>query len=207
MLIVGIAGGSGSGKTTFVRKVTDVLPAESYSLLPQDSYYRDNSHLTLEQRQELNFDHPDSVDWPLMAGHLSALRHGETVCQPTYSFLTCTRQPECVLVEPKSIVIVEGILILTRKEIRDLLDIKVFVDADADDRLSRVIQRDIRERGRSAESVLHRYSRTVKPMHRDFIEPSRQFADVVIPHGGENAVAAGMLSAQLLRSLTESGIS
>jgi uridine kinase len=157
----------------------------------------------LEERQKLNFDHPDSIEWPLLTDHLQALRRGEVIRQPIYSYLSCTRSGETLPVEPKRVIIVEGILILTQKKVRELLDIKVFVDTDADDRLSRVIRRDMQERGRSAEAVLHRYALTVKPMHLDFIEPSKRYADLIIPQGGENKVGIRMLTSLIRQYLTE----
>ena len=178
------------------------LPGE-VAFLPQDSYYKDNSHLLLEERQKLNFDHPDSIEWPLLIEHLKELRRGRLIHQPVYSYLTCTRSTETILIEPRKVVIVEGILILTQKEVRDLLDIKVFVDADADDRLARVIRRDIQERGRSAEIVLNRYEKTVKPMHLDFIEPSKRYADLIIPQGGDNKVGIRVLSSLIREHLSE----
>jgi uridine kinase len=203
MLIVGIAGGTGSGKTTVVKKIMACFQKQEVALLPQDSYYRDNSDLPLEERQKLNFDHPDSIEWPLLIDHLNRLRMGKRIEQPVYSYLTCTRSPETIPIEPHKVVIVEGILILTQKEVRDLLDIKVFVDTDADDRLSRVIRRDIRERGRSAEIVLDRYEKTVKPMHLDFIEPSKRYADLIIPQGGENLVGIRLLTSLIKQHLAE----
>lgn len=203
MLIVGIAGGTGSGKTTVVKKVMDSFFSGEVALLPQDSYYKDNSHLPLEERQKLNFDHPDSIEWPLLMEHLKQLRLGLSIEQPIYSYLTCTRSRETIRIEPRKVVIVEGILVLTQKEVRDLLDIKVFVDTDADDRLSRVIRRDIQERGRSAEIVLNRYEQTVKPMHLDFIEPSKRYADLIIPQGGENLVGIRVLTSLIRQYLTE----
>jgi uridine kinase len=203
MLIVGIAGGTGSGKTTVVNKVMGSFPLGEVALLPQDSYYRDNGHLPLEERQKLNFDHPDSIEWPLLIEHLKELRKGRLIQQPVYSYLTCTRSSETILIKPRKVVIVEGILLLTQKEVRDLLDIKVFVDADADDRLARVIRRDIQERGRSAEIVLNRYERTVKPMHLDFIEPSKRYADIIIPQGGDNKVGIRVLSSLIREHLSE----
>jgi uridine kinase len=173
------------------------------ALLAQDSYYKDNSHLPLEERQRLNFDHPNSIEWPLLIEHLNELRSGRSIRQPVYSYLTCTRSAETVQVEPRKVVVVEGILVLTQKELRDILDIKVFVDADADDRLSRVIRRDIQERGRSAETVLARYERTVKPMHLDFIEPSKRYADLIIPQGGDNKVGIRVLSSLIREHLAE----
>lgn len=203
MLIVGIAGGTGSGKTTVVKKVMDCFLPGEVALLPQDSYYKDNSHLSLENRQKLNFDHPDSIEWLLLIDHLMELRQERPIHQPVYSYLTCTRSSEYILVEPRKVVIVEGILVLTQKEVRDLLDIKVFVDADADDRLARVIRRDIQERGRSAEIVLKRYERTVKPMHLDFIEPSKRYADLILPQGGDNNVGIRVLSSLIREHLHE----
>jgi uridine kinase len=203
MLIVGIAGGTGSGKTTVVNKVMGCFLRGEVALLPQDSYYKDNSHLPLEERQKLNFDHPDSIEWPLLIKHLNELRQGRLIHQPVYSYLTCTRSPETILIEPRKVVIVEGILVLTQKEVRDLLDIKVFVDADADDRLARVVRRDIQERGRSAEIVLNRYERTVKPMHLDFIEPSKRYADLIIPQGGDNKVGIRVLCSLIREHLSE----
>lgn len=203
MLTVGIAGGTGSGKTTVVKKVMDCFSSGEVALLPQDSYYRDNSHLPLEERQKLNFDHPDSIEWSLLMEQLTELRKGRAIQQPVYSYLTCTRSSKSIIVEPRRVVIVEGILVLTQKEVRNLLDIKVFVDTDADDRLARVIRRDIQERGRSAEIVLNRYERTVKPMHLDFIEPSKRYADLIIPQGGENLVGIRMLTSLIRQYLTE----
>ncbi len=203
MLIVGIAGGTGSGKTTVVNKVMRCFHRGEVALLPQDSYYKDNSSLPLEERQKLNFDHPDSIEWSLLIEHLKELREGRRIHQPVYSYLTCTRSPETILVEPRKVVVVEGILVLTQKEVRELLDIKVFVDADADDRLARVIRRDIQERGRSAEIVLARYENTVKPMHLDFIEPSKRYADLIIPQGGNNEVGIRVLSSLIREHLLQ----
>jgi uridine kinase len=203
MLIVGIAGGTGSGKTTVVKKVMDSFQKGEVALLPQDSYYKDNSHLPLEERQKLNFDHPDSIEWPLLIKHLNELRRGLPIKQPVYSYLSCTRLPETVAIEPRKVVIVEGILVLTQKEVREILDIKVFVDTDADDRLARVIRRDIQERGRSAEIVLRRYETTVKPMHLDFIEPSKRYADLIIPQGGDNKVGIRVLTSLIRQHLAE----
>ncbi len=203
MLIVGIAGGTGSGKTTVVNKILDRLPVENITLIPQDSYYKDNSHLPLERRQEINFDHPASVEFSLLINHLKKLRKGKPVEQPIYSYLTCTRSKETVTIHPTEVIILEGILILTNEELRSLIDIKAFVDADPDDRLSRVIKRDMEERGRSVDKVLERYEKTVKPMHLQFIEPSKRYADIIIPQGGENEVAIEMLAAIIKESLDE----
>lgn len=193
MLIVGIAGGTGSGKTTVVRKITEVLPAGEVVIMPQDSYYKDNRHISLEERQKINFDHPDSVEWNLLIDHLKQLRKGKKVEMPIYSYLTCLRSKETITIKPAKVVLVEGILILADSGLRNILDIKVFVDADADDRLGRVIQRDIVERGRSVLKVLERYHDTVKPSHLQFIEPSKRYADIIIPGGGENQVGIEVL--------------
>jgi uridine kinase len=193
MLIVGIAGGTGSGKTTVVRKILEVFPNEEVIVIPQDSYYRDNSDISLEERQKINFDHPDSVEFGLLIEHLVELKKGRSIEMPIYSYLTCLRAKESITIIPARVVIVEGILILTDVGLRKMLDIKVFVDADADDRLGRVIQRDIIERGRSVLKVLERYHDTVKPSHLQFIEPSKRYADIIIPRGGENEVAIEVL--------------
>ena len=194
MLIIGIAGGTGSGKTTVVKKLMEQIPKGEVAVLSQDSYYKDNSHLPLEERQKINFDHPNSIEFDLLRKHIVQLKKGKSIEEPIYSYLTCTRQDETITVEPKDVIIVEGILILTDKELRDLFDIKIFVYADDDDRLGRVINRDILERGRSVDKVLVRYSKSVKPMHLQFIEPSKSFADIIIPQGGHNKVAIEILS-------------
>ncbi len=201
MLIVGIAGGTGSGKTTVVRKIIDRLPPDEVAILPQDAYYKDNSHLPLEERQEINFDHPSSIEFPLLVRHLRMLKAGELIQRPVYSYLSCTRAVETVPIEPKHVILVEGILILTDEELRNEIDIKVYVDADADDRLSRVIQRDIQERGRSVEKVLERYDKTVKPMHLQFIEPTKRYADIIVPQGGNNEVAINILTTIIEKNL------
>jgi len=193
MLIVGIAGGTGSGKTTVVNKVMEAFPNDEVVMIPQDSYYRDNSAIPLEERQNINFDHPDSVEFGLLIEHLKQLRKGKQVEMPVYSYLTCLRSKETITIKPSRVVLVEGILILTDKGLRNMFDIKVFVDADADDRLGRVIQRDIVERGRSLLKVLERYHDTVKPSHLQFIEPSKRYADIIIPRGGENQVGIEVL--------------
>ncbi len=201
MLIIGIAGGTGSGKTTVVRKITALLPKGQAAILSQDAYYKDSSHLPLEERLVLNFDHPDSLDFDLMVKHIKALKSGKAIDQPIYSYLTCTRANETMPLEPHPVVIVEGILIFTSKELRKLMDIKIFVDADADDRLGRVICRDIVERGRDVKAVLDRYEKTVKPMHLQFIEPSKRYADLIIPQGGHNDVGISMLHAIIERAM------
>ncbi len=201
MLVIGIAGGTGSGKTTVVRKIIESLPEGEVAVLSQDSYYKDNSHLPLEKRQEINFDHPQALEFDLIVEHIKELRKGNSIEEPIYSYLTCTRAKETVTVYPKDVLILEGILILTHKELRDLFDIQVFVDADPDDRLNRVIQRDIVERGRSVAKVLERYDKSVKPMHLQFIEPSKRYADLIVPQGGHNKVAIEVLCSIIEKNL------
>jgi len=193
MFIIGIAGGTGSGKTTVVNKILERIPASRVALVPQDSYYKDSGHLPLEERQQINFDHPDSLEFDLLVDHIRRMKRGEAVDQPKYSYLTCTRSEETLRVEPRDVVIVEGILIYTHMPLVEEIDLKVFVDADADDRLGRVIQRDMKERGRDVMQVLDRYELTVKPMHLQFIEPSKRVADVIVPQGGRNEVAISVL--------------
>lgn len=199
--IIGIAGGTGSGKTTVVKKIIERLPKDEVAIIPQDSYYRDNSNLPLEERQEMNFDHPRSLEFSLLIEHIKQLKAGNSIPQPIYSYLTCTRSKETILVEPKKVVIVEGILILANAQLRNLMDIKVFVDADNDDRLMRVIMRDIVERGRSVNKVLERYEKTVKPMHLQFIEPTKRYADIIIPQGGDNKVGIDILASIIEKKL------
>ena len=193
MFIIGIAGGTGSGKTTVVRKLTERLPKGEVVVVPQDSYYKDSSHVPVEERQNINFDHPDAFDWVLLEQHIAQLKQGMSIEQPIYDYITCTRQKETVHIDPKEIIIVEGIMALSDKELREQMDLKIFVDADGDDRLIRVISRDIVERGRTAESVMERYQRVLKPMHEQFIEPCKRYADVIIPQGGHNNAAINML--------------
>ncbi len=193
MLIVGIAGGTGSGKTSVVKKLMQVFPGGQIVVMPQDAYYKDNGHIPLEERQKINFDHPDSVEFSLLIDHLRQMREGKSVEMPVYSYLTCLRSDETITLKPAKVVLVEGILILCDSGLRSMLDIKVFVDADADDRLGRVIQRDIEERGRDVRMVLDRYHETVKPSHLQFIEPSKRYADIIIPGGAENLVGINVL--------------
>ena len=193
MLTIGIAGGTGSGKTTVVRKIMERIPGDRVALLPQDSYYWDSSHLPIEERQQINFDHPDSLEFDLLVQHIRQLKKGKPVEQPIYSYLTCTRANKTITVEPREIIILEGILIYTHMPLIKEIDIKVFVDADSDDRLGRVIERDMMERGRDLKTVLERYAKTVKPMHLQFIEPSKRYADIIIPQGGMNEVAVSIL--------------
>jgi uridine kinase len=203
MLVIGIAGGTGSGKTTVVRKIIESLPPGEVAVLSQDSYYKDNSHLPLEERQEINFDHPQALEFDLLVEHIKELKKGNSIQEPMYSYLTCTRSKETKTISPKEVVILEGILVLTNKDLRDLFDIKVFVHADADDRLNRVIKRDIIERGRSVETVLERYDKSVKPMHLQFIEPSKRYADLILPEGGHNKVAIEVLSSIIEKNLNK----
>jgi uridine kinase len=194
MLIIGIAGGTGSGKTTVVKKLIGQLPKNKVAVISQDSYYKDNSDLPPEERQKINFDHPNSIEFELLIEHIKTLKSGNPIEEPIYSYLTCTREKETKMVEPHDVIIIEGILILTNKPLRDLMNIKIFVSADDDDRLGRVITRDIVERGRTVQKVLERYNETVKPMHLQFIEPSKKYADLIIPQGGHNKVAIDILS-------------
>jgi len=194
MIIIGIAGGTGSGKTTVVKEITKQLNKEAVTIIPQDAYYKDNRHLPLVERQKMNFDHPDSVEFELLIEHIKKLKEGKKINQPIYSYITCTRAEETTTVPPKHIVIVEGILCLTNPKLRELMDIKVFVDCEADLRLSRVIQRDIIERGRGVQQTLNRYEQTVRPMHLQFIEPSKRYADIIVPQGGQNKVAINILT-------------
>ena len=193
MIIIGIAGGTGSGKTTVVKRIIESLPAGEVSVLPQDSYYKDSSHIPPEERQKINFDEPAAFDWDLLLSQLKQLREGKSIEVPTYSYLTCTRQPETVPMQPRDVVIVEGILVFSDARLRKMMDIKVFVDADADDRLIRVINRDCIERGRTPEMVVERYERVLKPMHNMYIEPAKRFAELIIPQGGNNTVAIKLL--------------
>ena len=203
MLIVGISGGTGSGKTTVVKKLLEVFPNGEVVVIPQDSYYKDNSHIPPEERQNINFDHPRSVEFSLLINHLNKLKKGYTIEMPVYSYLTCLRSKETITIKPALVVLVEGILILADPGLRDMLDIKVFVDADADDRLGRVIRRDTIDRGRSVLQVLQRYHDTVKPSHLQFIEPSKRYADIIIPGGGENQVGIEVLKSIIEKHLQE----
>ena len=192
MLIIGIAGGTGSGKTTVVRKIIQSLPEGEVTVIPQDSYYRDNSNLPLEERLKLNFDEPAAIEFELLVNQLKDLKAGKPVEQPIYSYLTCTRSKETIPIQPRDVIIVEGILILCDEELRNMMDMKVFVDAD--DRLIRVINRDIIERGRTVEMVIDRYEKVLKPMHLQHIEPTKRYADLIIPQGGNNLVAIDILT-------------
>ena len=194
MFIIGIAGGTGSGKTTVVRKIMERLPKGEVCFISQDNYYKDSSHIPPEERQKINFDEPAAFDWPLLIEHLKALKAGKPIEVPTYSYLTCTRQAETVHMEPHDVVLIEGILVLSDPRVRKMMDIKVFVDADGDDRLIRVISRDCVERGRTPEMVIERYQRVLKPMHMQHIEPTKRYANIIVPEGGHNEVAINLLT-------------
>lgn len=193
MIIIGIAGGTGSGKTTVVKRIIESLSADEAAVLPLDSYYKDSSMVPVEERQNINFDHPNAFDWELLSKHIAMLRKGQPIEQPVYSYLTCTRQKETVYVEPRKVVIIEGILALSDRKLCKQMDLRIFVDADPDERLIRVIQRDVLERGRTAEAVMERYVKVLKPMHLEFIEPAKRVADLIIPQGGHNEKAIEIL--------------
>ncbi len=194
MLVIGIAGGTGSGKTTVVEKIVQQLDVEGMNILSQDNYYHDNQHLTLSEREALNYDHPKSIDFDLLLEHVRMLKNHRSIEQPVYSFVTHSRTGDHVLIEPKNVLVVEGILVLTNKELLKEFDLKVFVHADSDERLIRRIRRDTQERGRDLTEVLHRYQTTLKPMHQEFIEPSKNEADLIIPNMRQNTVAIDFLS-------------
>ena len=201
MLVIGIAGGSGSGKTTVVRAITEQLGGRVV-VIPQDSYYKDSSHIPPEERKKINFDHPDAIDWKLMCQQIRELKSGHTIQLPVYSYITCSRSTtDTITVEPDDVIIVEGILIFTCKELRDQMNIKIFVDADDDDRVLRIIVRDIAERGRTIETAIEHYCETVKPMHLQFIEPSKRYADVIVPQGGHNKVAIDIITNTVEKAL------
>ena len=203
MTIIGIAGGTGSGKTTVVRKIAKALPPHCAAVIPLDSYYNDTSDLTPEERKAINFDHPDAFDWKLLTEHIKKLKTGEAVEQPTYSYIESTRQKETVHVEPKPVIILEGIMTLHYKKLRDMMDLKIFVDTDSDVRLIRNIRRDVVERGRTVDMVLDRYEKILKPMHEQFIEPTKKFADLIIPWGGENRTGINILRNYIEGIVTE----
>ena len=194
MVVIGIAGGTGSGKTTVVNKIVKSLPQGKVAVIPQDSYYKDLSHLSLEERKTHNFDEPNAIEWPLLCRHIQELKQGKTIDVPTYSYLSCTRQSETIKIEPCDVIIVEGILVLNDGDLREMMDVKVFVDTDADERLIRVIARDCVERGRTPMMVIDRYQEVLKPMHDQYIEPSKRYADLILPQGGNNEVAIRLLT-------------
>ena len=193
MTIIGIAGGTGSGKTTVVRRIAKALPPHCAAVIPLDSYYNDTSALTPEERKQINFDHPDAFDWKLLTEHIKRLKNGEAIEQPTYSYIESNRQKETIHVEPKPVIIIEGIMTLHYKKLRDMMDLKLFVDTDSDVRLIRNIRRDVVERGRTVDMVLDRYEKVLKPMHEQFIEPTKKFADLIIPWGGDNRTGINIL--------------
>ena len=193
MKIIGVAGGTGSGKTTVVKKIVEALPPHHVAVVPLDSYYNDTTGMTDEARRAINFDHPDAFDWVLLNKHVKMLRNGESVEQPTYSYIISNRLPETIQVDPKPVILIEGIMTLVNKELRDMMDIKIFVDTDSDERLIRNIQRDVVERGRTVEMVIDRYLKVLKPMHEQFIEPSKKYADIIIPLGGENKTGISII--------------
>lgn len=195
MLIIGIAGGTGSGKTTVVHQIMNELPQTEVGVISQDSYYRQSAHLSYEERARINFDHPRAIDFELLVSHLLQLREGHTIQQPVYSFVTHNRTDDTVFTHPRKVMIVEGILILSDPQLRQLFDIKIFVHADSDERLIRRLKRDIAERGRDMEEVLNRYQNTLKPMHEQFIEPTKAFADIIIPNDTYNTVAIDVVRA------------
>ncbi|MFN8308874.1 MAG: uridine kinase [Chitinophagales bacterium] len=199
-IIIGIAGGSGSGKTTVVRRIMEHFSKQDLAIIPQDSYYKDNTGVSMEDRMKINFDHPDSIEFDLLVKHMKDIRNGKAIDEPTYDYVTMTRLKETIHIEPRHVMIVEGILLFTDKRVRDLCTIKVYVDAEADDRLIRIIERDMNERGREANDVLKRYA-LVKQMHDQFIEPTKKFADIIVPQGGENKVAIDVLASMIKQKL------
>lgn len=201
MLIIGIAGGSGSGKTTVMHKIIQSLPEASVSIISQDAYYKDQGHLCEDERKKINFDHPSSIEFDLLNRHVDDLLNGKVINRPVYSYVTCTRSEETVPIKPTSVIIIEGILILTDERLRSRLGVKVFVDADADKRLIRIINRDIQERGRNFNQVLEHYENFVRPMYLQFIEPTKRYADIIVPQGGHNNVAIDVLTARIRENL------
>ncbi|MEM7085403.1 MAG: uridine kinase [Bacteroidota bacterium] len=202
MLIIGIAGGTGSGKTTVVQQIVEELPEDEVCVISQDSYYKDTSDMSYEERVRINFDHPQAIDFDLLVGHLKDLRNGNSIEQPVYSFVDHNRTGETMTTYPKKVIIVEGILILTHPEIREMFDVKLFVHADSDERLIRRLKRDMAERGRDLNEVLTRYQSNLKPMHEQFIEPTKEFADIIIPTNKHNTVAV-----KLIRSIIHQKLS
>ena len=202
MLIIGIAGGTGSGKTTVVQQIINELPETEVGVISQDSYYRENHNLSFEERALINFDHPRAIDFELLVNHLKALKKGDTIEQPVYSFVTHNRTDDSIITHPRKVMIVEGILILANAELREMFDVKIFVHADSDERLIRRLKRDIAERGRDMEEVLIRYQTTLKPMHQQFIEPTKAYADIIIPNDKYNTVAIDVVRAVINQRIT-----
>lgn len=197
MIIIGIAGGTASGKTTVVHNIYENLPADRVALIPQDAYYKDMGHLPMEERLKVNYDHPEAFEFDLLLEHICSLKNGTPIQVPVYDYVTCTRTTESQTVNPKDVIIIEGIMILADPRLREQMDIKIFVDADADDRLIRRIKRDVSERGRTVDTVLDAYVARVKPMHNLFIEPSKRYADIIVPQGGNNHVAIDVLTSMI----------
>jgi len=202
--IIGIAGGSGSGKSTVARNVAQALQTETVAFIDMDAYYLNYAHLPMEERRKINWDHPDAFDWDLLIEQLSRLAAGQSIDKPVYDFVTHSRGDKCVVVPPAQVVVIDGILLFSDARVRDLCDVKVFVDADADIRLIRRIRRDINKRGRPLDEVIDQYLTTVQPMHLQFVEPSKRYADVIVPRGGHNAVAIEMIVAKIHRRLSSS---
>lgn len=193
-MIIGIAGGTGSGKTTVVRKIIESLPKDSVAVVSQDSYYKDSSHMPWEERRAQNFDEPRAFDWELLLKHLMLLREGKAIDEPVYDYTTCSRLKDQIIhIEPRPVIILEGIMALVDPSIRAILDMKVFVDADSDERLIRVLRRDVVERGRTIDDLVNRYQNIIKPMHNLHIEPTKAYADLIVPQGGSNSVAINVL--------------
>lgn len=201
MIIIGIAGGTGSGKTTVVKKLMNVIPKGHVAVLGQDSYYNDNKDLSFAERERINYDHPRSIDFDLLISHLNDLKNGKEIEEPIYSYITHSRTEDYKVIHPKDIIIVEGILVFTNEELRNLCDIKIFVHADADERLIRRMRRDISERGRDIDEVLNRYETMLKPMHNQFIEPTMKYADIIVPVGGDNIVAIDVIASMIKEKL------
>ncbi len=204
-LVIGIAGGSGSGKSTVARRVADALGRASVVFLDMDAYYRNHSHLTLQERRQVNWDHPDAFDLDLLAEQLATLASGRAIRKPVYDFVSHTRREHCEVIDPADVIVIDGILLFAEARVRDLCDVKVFVDADADIRVLRRIRRDMTHRGRPLEEIIEQYLATVQPMHLQFVEPSKRYADVIVPRGGRNAIAIEMIVAKIQRRLA-SGI-
>jgi len=201
MLIIGIAGGTGSGKTTVVNQILHELPGDEVCVISQDSYYKETNELSYQQRTKINFDHPQAIDFDLLVSHLTDLKNGKIIEQPVYSFITHNRTIDSLITHPRKVIIVEGILIFNSAELRDLFDIKIFVHADTDERLIRRLRRDIEERGRDVNEVITRYKTTLKPMHLQFIEPTKTYADIIIPNDRYNTVAVDIVRTVISQKL------